>query len=131
MAKRNPEWERMRDKAEAARHLLTTVEALAWYIEHVNDDDPNRSQRFFAARETWRHAQMVAANAGVDPSDVDSWRLIVKNDEKAPSQLEHDEWRKAVSECATSLGLKQWVQLQRRRARDDAFKTFLTATQED
>lgn len=38
----------------AAPKLLATVKSLAWFIENVTEDDPERSRRFFEVREAWR-----------------------------------------------------------------------------
>ncbi len=44
----------------SAPELLEAVKQLAWFIENVNDDTPDRSELFFKARETWRNAIMKA-----------------------------------------------------------------------
>lgn len=36
--------------------LLEAVQKLAWFIENVSEDTPNRNDLFFEARETWRNA---------------------------------------------------------------------------
>lgn len=43
-----------------ARKLLKTVQQLAWFIENVTDDTPDRNEQFFRAREMWRGAIAAA-----------------------------------------------------------------------
>lgn len=67
----------------AAGELLTAVQALAWFIENVTDDDPDRTNRFFCARETWREAIALAEREGIKGTTTDArypHRLITRND---------------------------------------------------
>ena len=50
------ETNKLRRKRNAAEELYETVKHLAWFIENVSDDDPNRTDKFFVAREMWRKA---------------------------------------------------------------------------
>lgn len=38
------------------KELLKLIRDLAWFIENVNQDTPDRNERFFALRERWRKA---------------------------------------------------------------------------
>jgi hypothetical protein len=79
----------MKIKTEAAASkLLTTVEALAWLIENVNDDDPNRIARFFRARNLWREAEATAAIAGIKADCNAPWALIMADDAPQTITLE-------------------------------------------
>lgn len=40
----------------AAPELLEALRLCVHFIEDVTEDDPNRTQRFFEAREAWRKA---------------------------------------------------------------------------
>jgi hypothetical protein len=70
----------IRKNTVAARHLLSAIEALAWYIENTPEDHPNRNRRFFAARGVWRDAYKVADAAGIVADIKEPWKLITADD---------------------------------------------------
>lgn len=41
--------------------LHNTIKQLAWFIENVNDDTPDRTDKFFACREAWRNAHELVS----------------------------------------------------------------------
>ena len=69
-------------KLQAASRLMTTVSALAWFIENVNQDDPERDAKFFRARALWRDALAAADDAGIRRDRAMFW-LLIMHDEPA------------------------------------------------
>ncbi len=88
----------------AASQLLSAVQALAWFLENSNEDDPHRTARFFRARETWRGAIAAADEAGITPMHSEPWDLII-GDEERNSEAD---WRYEVANGDTTLGLAEW-----------------------
>lgn len=42
---------------DAIKEHKTLIHDLAWFIENVTEEDPTRSDKFFALRERWRAIQ--------------------------------------------------------------------------
>jgi hypothetical protein len=49
------------EQEDPAPKLLAALNAAWWFIENVNEDTPDRTERFFALRELVREAQGAAS----------------------------------------------------------------------